>query len=262
MYIESVQNPRVKAWAKLKTRKGRIAAGCFLVEGVRLVDEVLRSALVVDALLCDVSAPEPPQDLLDAAANRGVPVYELAPRPFAEVADTVTPQGVIAVTRMPDPPAESPGPWTLLLDDVRDPGNAGTLVRCADAFGVGDVVFADGTVDAYHPKVVRASMGGLFRTRVREMPTAAALEAWRKRWPDGQVVLADATAEVDCTQADWRRPTLLVIGGEARGAGETARRGAALTVRIPMEPAAESLNAAMAGVILMYEGYRQRVSRG
>lgn len=263
MLIESPQNPRVHRWGQLKTKKGRREHGAFLVEGARLVEESLRSSFEVEAVLWDVGTDELPTHLTDAAKERGVPVFELSPRAFAEVSDTVTPQGVISVVRTSDahvPPSQVR--FGLVLDGLRDPGNLGTLLRSADAFGADVVYCGSETVDPLAPKVVRASMGGIFRVPVQTGDTAALVEAWRTAWPNGQVALAAADATADCDEVDFRQPTLIVVGGEAFGASEVAVLQANVRVRIPMTGMADSLNAAIAGSVLLYEASRQRRAEG
>ncbi|MCF8567282.1 RNA methyltransferase [Alicyclobacillus tolerans] len=262
MYIESPQNPRIREWSKLKTKKGRQLNGAFLVEGIRLTDELLRSSLTVDALVWDVGTDELPQALLDAAANRGVPFIEVSPQAFAQLADTVTPQGVIAIAKLPDALMESNGApllrYAVLLDGVQDPGNVGTLLRSADAFGISAVCAGSGTADPFSPKVVRASMGGLFRVQVQDSDSVKFVQSWKSLWPDGQVVVATADAATDCYRADLTKPTLLVIGGEAFGVSNEVAQLADIKVRIPMTGMADSLNAAVAGSVLLYETFRQR----
>ncbi|MCL6548212.1 MAG: RNA methyltransferase [Alicyclobacillus sp.] len=291
MYIESPQNPRIRAWARLKTKRGREEQGLFLAEGVRLVRELLRSALVTQAVLRDASSGELPDDIADAAAERGVPVIDLSPQAFAAVSDTSTPQGVLAIAQIPgqgrgasDRAADEDGRMggarqadgigeagrqdaeavgasasarrAVLLDGIQDPGNVGTLLRTADAFGIGEVCCATGTADPFSPKVVRASMGGVFRVPVRTMDGAAYVRAWRSRWPGGTVALADARAEHEAHRTDWTGAVLLLIGSEAQGVSDAVASLATLRVRIPMTRHADSLNAAVAGSILMYEVFR------
>lgn len=262
VYLESPQNPKIHRWSQLKSKKGRLTEGAFLVEGVRLVDDLLRSSFEVEAVLWDVGTDNLPEDLTETAQLRGVPLIEVAPRAFAAVADTVTPQGVIAVAKLPQTGVEpSSVAFGLVLDNLRDPGNVGTLVRSADAFGVDLVLCGSGTVDPYSPKVVRASMGGTFRVHVESKATTVFLSAWRDAWPDGKVVLADAKGQVDCDQFDFRGPVLIVIGSEATGASAEAEALATDTLQIPMTGMADSLNAAIAGSVLLYEASRQRRSR-
>ncbi|WP_041695339.1 TrmH family RNA methyltransferase [Alicyclobacillus acidocaldarius] len=255
MYIESAHNDRVRAWARLKTRRGRERMGLFLVEGERLVAELLHSPLRLEALLWNVASDEPPGPLWRHPKADGRR-YELSPQAFAAVADTETPQGVMAVAAIPQAEPRY-GPRVLVLDAIQDPGNVGTLVRSAEAFGFGEIVFGTGTVDPYAPKVVRASMGGLFRVNAVAGDAKAYLRAWRDRHPDGVVVATAADARERCDEAPMAGEVAVVIGNEARGVSDAVRQWAQRCVAIPMAGKAESLNAAMAGTILLYEAYRQ-----
>jgi TrmH family RNA methyltransferase len=261
MYLESPNNSRVKEWSHLKNKKGRTEQGRFLVEGYRLVEEALRSGLVVDAILWDVGTDELPDALQEAAYERGAPIFELSPKAFASVSDTVTPQGVIAVVRKPsirkDGTQTAPS-RVLLLDGLQDPGNVGTLLRCADAFGIEEVCCGTGTVDPYSPKVVRASMGGIFRVPIVVEDVAKYITKWMSLQPSGRVVMSSADAREECDAFDFTKPFVLLIGSEAFGVSEAARTLATADVKIPMVGMTESLNAAMAGSVLLYEAFRQR----
>lgn len=260
MYIESPQNEKVRAWSQLKTKKGRQKQGLFLVEGRRLVDELLQSEYDIRFVLWDVGADEPSDDFRNhpKVARRFV---ELSPAAFAEVSDTTTPQGIIAVAEIPSSELAVPRGRALLLDGIQDPGNVGTLLRTAEAFGFTSVCSGTSTVDVYSPKVVRASMGGLFRLGVQSLDSAAFIETWRSAHPDGQVIVTAADAPHTCYEAALHGDVLVVIGSEAFGASEEVRAQADTVISIPMQAQTESLNAAIAGSIVLYEAFRQRQSR-
>lgn len=261
MYLDSAQNPRIKSWASLKTKKGRTAQGEFIVEGIRLVDELLHSSLVVKGVIWDVGTDELPDSLMDAALERGVPVFEVSPNAYKTISDTITPQGVLAIAELPRN-AQSDGvefpSHVLFLDGVQDPGNVGTLIRTADAFGIHGVCCGSGTADPYSPKVVRATMGGLFRTPVFAVDGPAYVEEWKTHWPDGQVILTSANADTVCYDADFQKPSLIVVGSEAFGVSQPLTELSSFAVQIPMGGKAESLNAAIAGAVILYEVSRQR----
>jgi TrmH family RNA methyltransferase len=145
----------------------------------------------------------------------------------------------------------------LVVDGVRDPGNLGTLIRSSAAVGADMVALLPDTVDATSAKVVRSTAGLLFTLPVRRVDSVGSLIE-RSFVEAPQVVLADAAAERDYDAIDWRRPTIVIIGGEAFGASEQSRTYADISVRIPISPATESLNAAVAGSILLFEAQRQR----
>ena len=251
--ITSTQNERVKYVRSLGRRRARDREGRFVVEGTRLVDEVTRAGIRPALVFFteDWAAGAAGQALLPhlCAADEGA--WPVSDAVLAACAGTETPQGVLAVVPMPRvAPREG---LILVVDGVRDPGNLGTLLRSAEAAGAGRVVLAPGTVDAYNPKVVRGAMGAHFRLAVQEMDWRAvgALLAGRPAW------LAEAGGQVTYDRVDWTVPAALIVGGEAEGAGAEAARLATGTVRIPMAGGAESLNAAMAATVILFEAARQ-----
>ena len=260
MYIESVNNDKIRLWSKLKTKKGRLEQEKFLVEGFRLVEELLASTIGVDGILWDSGTPDLPRQMLDEIERRGIRRYDLSGAAFAAVADTVTPQGVIAIAHLPQKPAVFPA-QVLVLDGLRDAGNVGTLLRSADGFRVTEVICHQGTVDVFAPKVVRASMGGLFRIAAHNTDAIQYLSKWLERYPEGKVLYASAAHGTPCDKLDLCQPTAIVVGSEATGVSPELAVHCTDAVRIPMSGHTESLNAAMAGSILMYEMFRQRPDR-
>lgn len=260
MFIESSANEKVKKWRKLKTKKGRKEQQLFLVEGIRLVEELLQSSWEPVYLLWDVGTEELSEKVVEKAKKRNTVIVEMSPAAFAAVSDTVTPQGVMVIAALPPTSPVYPE-HVLLLDEVQDPGNAGTLLRAAEAFGLEEVVCSMGTVDPFAPKVVRAAMGGLFHLRVQAIDALPYIHTWSETWPQGQVISTQAAAEHQCHEADFTKPTLLIVGSEATGVSDKLIEASDNTVQIPMSGQAESLNAAMAGSILMYEMLRQRLNR-
>lgn len=156
-HITSLKNPKVAAWKALKDRKGRRESGCFLVEGRKMVEEALASAFDVEAVLVQegVSFPD----------GLTMPVYELPAHVLAAVCDTKTPQGIAAVVRMKEQSAL--GKHIVVLDGVQDPGNVGTIIRTADAAGLDGVLLSNQCADVFSPKVLRATMGSIFRMNLR-----------------------------------------------------------------------------------------------
>ena len=174
---------------------------------------------------------------------------------LAACSDTETPQGVLAVVPFQSIQAR-PG-LILILDQIRDPGNMGAILRSAEASGAGQVILAPGTVDLYNPKVVRGGMGAHFRLPVAVLDWPAIA----RRVADRAVWLADAAGETLCDQVDWTAPSALIVGGEAAGAGDQATTLATGRVSIPMAGGAESLNAAMAATVILFEAARQSRTR-
>lgn len=253
--IISLANEKVKLTRSLHRRRGREKERLFIAEGVRLCEEISRAG-VIPALLfytSEVAAEKRAKKLLQAFAEvckRGMEVSEEVMR---AISATQTPQGVLAVVPILEkPPGEG---LSLIVDRLRDPGNLGTILRSAWAVGVGQVVTTKGTVDIYSPKVVRGAMGAHFHLSL------APDKEWKEIEPlleERQVLLADARGEVAYYEVNWNLPVVLIIGGEAEGASEEAKRLAHKRVYIPMPGGAESLNAAVAASIILFEAARQQ----
>jgi TrmH family RNA methyltransferase len=281
--LTSPDNDKARFLRNLLNKKDRYAAKHFLVEGVRLVEEALR-------------APKPPlYTLYDAEALSGTEagrrllmrlielvedkkgVFPATPRIMELVSDTVTPQGVAAAVPFVN--------WTeadfakaklhIVLDELQDPGNLGTILRSAGGAGQTAVWLTEGSVDFYSPKVVRAGMGAHFR-----VPSAYGV-----KWPElaerlkaagvEQIFLAESEADEEANvrprktlalpdiayyEVDWQKPSAVIIGNEAHGASQEAWQLATHTLHIPMPGGAESLNAAVAASLIIFEALRQRLA--
>lgn len=243
-HITSLKNPKVAAWKALKDRKGRRESGCFLVEGRKMVEEALKSAFDVEAVLVQegVSFPD----------GLTMPVYELPEHVLAAVCDTKTPQGIAAVVRMKEQSAL--GKHIVVLDGVQDPGNVGTILRTLDAFEADGLVLLPGCADPFSPKTVRSSMGAVFRRPVWTCTAETFAQVLRG---SGLRLLGAALRDdtVDARAADYTR-AVLAIGSEGRGLSDEVLALCDETVRIPMSPRCESLNAAVAASVLLWEAYR------
>lgn len=253
--LTSVRNPKVAAALRLTKRAFRERDRAFLVEGAQAVREALERPGGLTALFCT----DPSHPLARRAAERGVPVHHVSEDLMRRLAATVTPQGLVGVAPFLDVGLEDlrEPSCVAVLHAVRDPGNAGTIVRSADAAGADAVVFAASSVDPYNPKTVRASAGSLFHLPiVRGADTAAALAALRERGL--RVYAMDARGESDLYHLDLTRPSAFVFGNEAWGLPEEVARLAETTVRVPIVGRAESLNLAAAASVTLFEWARQR----
>ncbi|HEX2235733.1 MAG TPA: RNA methyltransferase [Actinomycetota bacterium] len=251
----------MQAARKLLRRAGRLEAGAFLVEGPRAIGDALRAGAGVRSVF--VAADGGPRDVEVAAAAAGVAVTRVPRRVLAALCDTVTPQGAVAVVDAPPAglPALPPsGSLFVVLADVRDPGNAGTLVRSAAAARADAVVFARGSVDPLHPKAVRASAGSLLALPlVREVSLEETLGALRAR---GVALVGADAAGAPADETDLVRPLALVLGNEAWGLPGPVRARTDELVSVPMPGGVESLNVGIAGAILLFEAVRQRRRAG
>jgi TrmH family RNA methyltransferase len=261
-------SPRVKAARLLAKRSFRERDRLFLAEGPQAVREALADTGVITELFVTGEGRSRHPDLAALAAAQGVPVHEVSGELMAELAQTVTPQGLLGVCRFVDQPmaqltARSPC-LVVVLANVRDPGNAGTVLRTADAAGADGVVFAAASVDPYNSKCVRASAGSLFHLPVvAGHELAAALEALRSAGL--QVLAADgsATSLLDAPGGpDLSRPTAWLFGNEAWGLPDGLLQLADDVVAVPIYGRAESLNLAAAAAVCLYASARHLRSTG
>jgi len=273
--IDSPSNPTIKAIRALHTAKGRREQKQFLAEGVRVIEDGVKAGLWPQVCLYNF-------DLL-GRTDRGralianllaqqqrignsAPPVETSQRALAAACDTQQPQGIVAVFSFVEPPAVSASgetvPLALVCDDIQDPGNLGTLLRTAEAAGVTSVWLTPRCVDVYSPKVVRAGMGVHFR-----LPIYAESE-WNKIERDlatlgvapQQIFATEADANRAYDEVDWRLASALIVSNEAHGLSDEARQvsQSAGTISIPMAGGTESLNAGIAGAVVLFEAARQR----
>lgn len=256
--ITSTTNARIKAARKLQRRRARYAQGRLLVEGVRLVRDAWEAGAQLEEVFFvpeQTAASTEAHALVCGLVDDGMELTACSVQVFAELAETVTPQGIAAVVALPNLALPDRRDLILVLDRLRDPGNAGTLLRSAEAAGVALVVFGPETVDPFNEKVVRAGMGTHFRLPLRVCETWEAVTALLL--PGQALYMADADAELDYAAVAWQEPAALIVGGEAEGAGPEARR-VATPITIPMTGRVESLNAGVAGSVILFEAARQR----
>ena len=227
MILTSKNNPLIKETASLKDKKFRKQLGLFLVEGVKMTKEALQSACEVDRVfVCDSCE----QDLS-----------------FLDGVDEENPQGVLCRVKIPTWPLQAPKKSCLVLDGVADPGNVGTIIRTANAAGYDEIYLTPSCADPYSPKSVRASMSGIFFTRVYQAERTSILQALESV----PVIVADMGGENVFT-FPAPKTFALVIGNEANGVSAECRERAAYTVKIPMRATQESLNAGVSAGILAY----------
>lgn len=227
-----------------------------MLEGVRLVTDALNSGAACTLILYapeQLQSTEAGQHLLTQLSSDNSALMA-TPQVIAAATETVHPQGVVALAHYPEVAPEKPG-IVLIIDRVQDPGNVGTLLRSAEAVGVAAVLCVRGTVDLYSPKVVRAAMGAHFRIALEQDLIWASL-ADHLMLVD-HTYAADADATMPYYAADWRQPSALIIGNETQGLGDEARTYATKLISIPMQGSADSLNAAVAGSIVLFEALRQ-----
>lgn len=291
--ITSVNNARIKDVANLKQKKFRTERGAFFAEGLRAVTEAVRYGDVTD-LFFTRSEEGRLDEIIKTAEAKGAGLYQVDDKVMAKLSDTKTPQGVLAVismpendlrqlepeaiakkqskcrgndldeygkpqskkTAMPDKDFDNNAP-VVILDRIQDPGNLGTIIRTADAAGSLGLIMLEGCVDAFSPKVVRASMGSLFHVPVVQeiSPEEALTWCYRNGYEPAATSLKGAA---NLYKTDLSKKMAYILGNEANGVSEELQAAAETRLFIPMEGMAESMNVAMAAGIILFEGLRQR----
>ena len=260
MELTGLQNPVVKAAAELKQKKYRTQNGLYLAEGLRTAEEAV-AYKAVETLFYVATDDDRTIRLLEDAAMQNIKLVCVNENVMKKIADTETPQGIIAVCKMRQPKLENllaSGKMLLVLDRVGDPGNIGTMLRTADAAGIGGLVLLKGCADIYAPKTVRSSMGSLFHIPVLSgVSEQEFVSAAKKAGYDLLVTCLDGADNL--YKADLSGRIAFVMGNEAGGVSETLLEKADKRVYIPMAGRAESLNVAMAAGIVMFEALRRKV---
>lgn len=254
--ITSLNNDRVKQVRRLQVdRRYRAREGLFVVEGTRwLADAVQQQVAPLALFYTDDWREQADHEEILQQIDMGVQAV-VTGEVLAAMSDTETPAGVLAVLPIRDRPLPAQSGLLLILDEIRDPGNLGTMLRTAAAAGVDGVLLSPGCVDPYNPKAVRAGMGAHLRLALHQQEWGEIAEACRglKVW------LATADGAFPYTSVNWRQPSALIVGSEAHGAGGEAKALAGGTLYIPMFAATESLNAAVAAGVILFEAVRQRL---
>lgn len=257
--ITSTQNPLIKELASLKEKKGRENTGLFLIEGVRFVEEALKAGAPVQQVLYASRLLDGDRGgaLLQAVDAARIPAEEVSDKVLSFSSDTDNPQGIVAAVKIPKVGlGELQTEFLVVADGVQDPGNLGTIIRSALAAGTGGVICTQGTVDLYNPKTLRSTMGTVFTIPVVQGVSDVDLITWLKQ-RSIPLVAADISGAETYYRSKLVPPFALVIGNEGRGVSEYLLSNASRTVMIPLSGDAESLNAAVAASIILFEAARQ-----
>ena len=253
--ITSTSNPVVRQVAALQAKaKARQESGLFVVEGPKLIKELPVSQRI--RVFAAESYLKNQENENFAAQVGAEPIPDIV---FRRMSDTKTPQGILAVAAQRTYQLEEllGGGPVLILENLQDPGNLGTILRTGEAAGAGGILADPTTVDLYNPKVVRSTMGAVFRVPYRVAPDLGeAIKTLQQR--GFRVFAAHLAGQKAYDQEDYRQPTAFLIGNEGNGLTEPVAALADTYIRIPMEGQVESLNAGVAASILLYEAYRQR----
>ena len=255
--INSTSNKQIKNLVQLQSKaKARREQGLFVVEGIRMYREVPKELLVKTYISESFYEKEKNQDLL-----AGCETEIVTDRVFASVSDTKTPQGILCLVRQREYSLEQmikeSHPLLLILEDIQDPGNLGTIFRTAEAAGVSGIVMSNGTADIYNPKTIRSTMGAVYRMpfcyKKDLVPVLGELKKHHI-----STYAAHLRGEREYTAENYQTGCAFMIGNEGNGLSEELAEQADVYIKIPMSGQAESLNAAVAAAILMYEARRQR----
>ena len=238
--MTSKNNPLVKETVALKEKKGRREQGMFLVEGKKMFVECLNSGFEIERVFVS-------EKYADALPEITAETVRVSDDVFQHLSDEKTPQGILCRVKLPVYPLRAPKGKCLLLDGVADPGNMGTIIRTANAAGYSEIYLTETCADPYSPKSVRASMSGIFFTKLYRAERSQILSVMR----DTPIIVADMGGE-NVFSFHSPKTFALAIGNEANGISNEVFHAAAHTVKIPMQATQESLNAAVSAGIIMY----------
>lgn len=257
--ITSNQNPKVRRVRELLAKRSeRDACGAFVLEGVRLVEEAFSSGWPVELVLYSGELSIRGQQTLGKLNQTNADVEEIASHLMDGLTDTETSQGILAVVHRKALSISEKADFFVIADAIHDPGNLGTLIRTCAAAGVDSLFLTPGSVDPFAPKVLRAGMGAQFRLPIDQSDWEAIAARLHGLPSPARILLSDVAEGQTCWQTDLTVPLALVIGSEAEGVSPAARQIADDRIHIPMPGRSESLNAAIAAGILIFEVVRQR----
>lgn len=255
--ITSLQNEKIKGYIKLqKSSRYRYDEGVYLVDGIKAVKEVPEGLII--ELIVDASIDTA---VLDRFRGRGLPITLVNDKVYKGISLEQTPQGVMALVKMQENTLDmllnTKTNLIVAVENLQDPGNLGTILRTADSAGADMILISKGSVDIYNPKVVKATMGSIYKLPIiTQLDLIEALEELKRK--GFQVVIGDLKATQYHYQADYTLPTCFVMGNEGQGITSECAACATHLIKIPMLGQAESLNVGVATGVLLYEAVRQR----
>lgn len=258
--IESNTNKTVKYIKSLLMKKYRDKQDKFIIEGEKLIGEALHYQVPISMVLVSQSyaASSKYDEYAAVLSDKKIPIYYSEDKIFKGVCETDTPQGILAVAVKPEYDFDNiilkDELSVMLLHELRDPGNVGTIIRTADACGLDAVILSRGSVDLYNGKTIRATMGSLFHMPViLGLDTLETIEKLKNS--DIITIGADPHSGKSCTELPYYKKSAIIIGNESQGINNDVKRMLDINAKIPMPGRAESLNAGIAASILMYEFY-------
>lgn len=262
--ITSSSNPIIKEIKSLNRKKDRWKKKKYYIEGVRAVKESINSNSNLEYLVYSdmLFSAKGGKELFKEISSKNYKLSYVSDKLFYEISDTETPQGILSVIKFDikklNNALKNKRNFFILLDRVQDPGNMGTIIRTADAFGANGVIVTDGCVDVFNPKTIRSTMGSIFHVPLIYYKSSeeAMIEL---RDNNIKIVSTALNAKNYCFDIDFNMDFVLVIGNEASGVSNSILEASDMLIKIPMLGKAESLNAAVASSVIMYEVLRQRI---
>lgn len=258
--ISSISNGQIKNIIQLqKKSKARAEQGAFVIEGIKMFEESVTFGKLVKAYVSNSFYEEKVLEAPDYFKD--IPYEIVEDTVLKEASDTLTPQGIMAIVKKPEYNLEDmlqdPNANLVILEDLRDPGNLGTILRTAEGAGVTGIILSKTSVDMYNPKVIRSTMGAIYRmpfVYVEDLKEAIV------KVKEHYISIYAAHLSADCyyDEVDYKGKSAILIGNEANGLSDEITQMATKYIKIPMEGNVESLNAAIAAAVLMYEIYRQK----
>ena len=258
--ITSKDNEIIKHIKKLADKKYRDQSNCYIIEGIKLVEEAIQEeAQIEKIIICEecVRADEISKTLMYEIAKYDC-IY-VTEKIFKTISQVMNPQGIMAVVKKNKERAQVKFDEDVIvaLDDIQDPGNLGTILRTVDSIGLKQLIVSKGTADAFNPKVVRSSMGAIFRVEVIEVENLKETIEMMKR-NDYELIVTSLQTESSIYDIDYTKK-IIVIGNEANGVSKEIQEMADKKIKIPMLGKTESLNASVATAIILYEYIRQKL---
>lgn len=260
MVITSKDNENIKYLKKLKEKKYRDQENCYIIEGIKLIKEAIQeNARIKLIVVCDDCTQG---NIIDSELKYEIAKYDciyVTEKIFTKLTDVVNPQGILAVIekRKTNKQIEYNDDLFLILDNIQDPGNMGTILRTADSIDLKQIIVSKNTVDAYSPKVVRSTMGAIFRINIIESDD---LEKTIKEMKKHKIKIMATSLQTEKTMYEVSyNKSAIIIGNEANGVSREILELADEKIKIPMPGKTESLNASVATAIILYEALRQKI---
>ncbi|MCY6958709.1 TrmH family RNA methyltransferase [Clostridium brassicae] len=258
--IESKQNSLIKEVKKLHKKKYRNEKKQFVVEGFRFVEEALKSSFNVPYIFVSESGMDRYKSFkIEALINKNTEVYSISDTILKEICNTDTPQGILGVVDNKSVEVENTIGFYVLVDKIQDPGNMGTIIRTAHASGALGVIITKGTVDIYNDKTLRSTMGSIFNIPIIEDEDLVTIRSLKEK--GFKIIVSSLDTDKNFYDIDLNQKIIIAVGNEGNGISEEIYSIGDEKVKIPMPGGAESLNAAVAAGIMVYEAVRQKTAQ-